>query len=873
MRKINGKKGFSLLWVMLTTLGLLIIATIMVSTVIKEWRMTIDMDDSSRAFAAAQSGMEWGRYCVANPSVANCGYTTGTDATIPSSGTFSLQNGASYSVRIQSDIATPGEYKVTSTGMSNRVKQVLEYNISDIATEPVTEADFGKPIKLTGNFAFQYEFWKGYTVDAGNNKIENTNPVTISFTNGLLGSDKKEISVTYDYTLRQFKFNSIYLGVANTEQTISVPATIDMKSILASQVRIEYVNNTAAKLTVRFRDSNFNLGSANTAILNLNTQDFTQSNPLSSISISPPINPNSVAYGSLETNNTSVISETLASDSPVVAYIGSAVSENIKFLDSYTLTVVASPTAAATVPAATSYVEDTNVTATYSQTPIQQSSYTFSGWSCVEKNDEVVTATVSTVNGSFTIAGNTTCTASFSTPTATTCTLSTCSAQYVSQSTIPNTMIGGNSYSVSITMKNTGTASWNNLNNPNSFYLGSQNPPNNTNWGAGRVMIPKVVNPVPGEEFVTFEFSVTAPLSTGTYHFQWKMLQENITWFGETTPNVDISVLGIGLSNDGGGGWSYRSSSKIAFSPYFISNFQVDINGLALRSGMKDDFTDLRFWDATGSTELRYYVKNINSTTPKTADIVLRTGLYDNIFMYWGNSLATSVSDPGKTYYFYDNGTNANGTDRTGAMGETSWYWDDTNNIFPGGSRSAVYGNSVAGSSKELNVNCDPNSDYYCVISHNFVSHTGASSPITNSIQVDFDMKVPTLGKLENIMVNGNVNNTTVDSRLMWVFVTQSGSIKYFNPGSQATSYNYPANAWKHLRYVGKIDTDKQTLVYDGNTLATDTNFYTAGNVTSFNKISLYVGYYAADHNNSVWFDNIVVRGYSPTTITASIPS
>jgi hypothetical protein len=45
----------------------------------------------------------------------------------------------------------------------------------------------------------------------------------------------------------------------------------------------------------------------------------------------------------------------------------------------------------------------------------------------------------------------------------------------------------------------------------------------------------------PGGE-VTLNFTVTAPSASGTYNFQWRMVQECVQWFGDFTPNVAVVV-------------------------------------------------------------------------------------------------------------------------------------------------------------------------------------------------------------------------------------------------------------------------------------------------------------------------------------------
>ena len=101
--------------------------------------------------------------------------------------------------------------------------------------------------------------------------------------------------------------------------------------------------------------------------------------------------------------------------------------------------------------------------------------------------------------------------------------------------TIPTTMITGQQYQVSVTMKNIGTLSWSKA---SEFKLGDW--PNQNTWTTTRAYLSdnEVIAP---EQTKTFTFTVTAPAAPGTYNFQWRMLQENVTWFGPET-NVNISV-------------------------------------------------------------------------------------------------------------------------------------------------------------------------------------------------------------------------------------------------------------------------------------------------------------------------------------------
>jgi hypothetical protein len=102
---------------------------------------------------------------------------------------------------------------------------------------------------------------------------------------------------------------------------------------------------------------------------------------------------------------------------------------------------------------------------------------------------------------------------------------------------VPTVMVAGQQYQVSVTMRNVGFTTW----TAGQFYrLGSQDPQDNTTWGLNRVQLPGPV--APGQE-VTFTFTVTAPTTPGTYHFQWRMVEEGVQWFGAFTPDLRVEVI------------------------------------------------------------------------------------------------------------------------------------------------------------------------------------------------------------------------------------------------------------------------------------------------------------------------------------------
>jgi chitinase len=119
-------------------------------------------------------------------------------------------------------------------------------------------------------------------------------------------------------------------------------------------------------------------------------------------------------------------------------------------------------------------------------------------------------------------------------------------AQFIAQS-VPTNMLVGQSYPVSVRMRNTGNSVW----TAGALYrLGSANPRDNGTWGTNRVELPGSV--APGADAI-FTFNVTAPAAPGSYNFQWQMVQDAVEWFGPNSTNavVAVSVLGMSIEDIG----------------------------------------------------------------------------------------------------------------------------------------------------------------------------------------------------------------------------------------------------------------------------------------------------------------------------------
>jgi hypothetical protein len=103
-------------------------------------------------------------------------------------------------------------------------------------------------------------------------------------------------------------------------------------------------------------------------------------------------------------------------------------------------------------------------------------------------------------------------------------------------------MVAGQSYTVTITMRNSGSNIW----KPQgtfSYILGGQSPPNNKTWvNSSRAALPSTVAP---GQVADIAFSVKAPTTPGSYDFQWQMIHNWTTgwWFGEMSEKAAVQVV------------------------------------------------------------------------------------------------------------------------------------------------------------------------------------------------------------------------------------------------------------------------------------------------------------------------------------------
>ncbi|HLL06023.1 MAG TPA: NBR1-Ig-like domain-containing protein [Myxococcaceae bacterium] len=110
-------------------------------------------------------------------------------------------------------------------------------------------------------------------------------------------------------------------------------------------------------------------------------------------------------------------------------------------------------------------------------------------------------------------------------------------AVFLSQA-VPGRVAMGSTFNVTIQIRNTGTHAWTAGRN---FRLGSQSAQDNTRWGTNRILLAAGETIHQGQT-KAFTATLTAPTVPGSYLFQWRMIQENVAWFGASTPLSSITV-------------------------------------------------------------------------------------------------------------------------------------------------------------------------------------------------------------------------------------------------------------------------------------------------------------------------------------------
>ncbi len=105
---------------------------------------------------------------------------------------------------------------------------------------------------------------------------------------------------------------------------------------------------------------------------------------------------------------------------------------------------------------------------------------------------------------------------------------------------VPKTVVADQVFSVKITMKNTGTATWKEARDILPSSLRAVSPDNNKTWGTDFIIQGQGTMVAPGKEF-TYVANLRAPSEPGKHVFQWR-LHSTPGLFGEATPKTEVTV-------------------------------------------------------------------------------------------------------------------------------------------------------------------------------------------------------------------------------------------------------------------------------------------------------------------------------------------
>ncbi|PWR69618.1 DUF2341 domain-containing protein, partial [Methanospirillum lacunae] len=209
-----------------------------------------------------------------------------------------------------------------------------------------------------------------------------------------------------------------------------------------------------------------------------------------------------------------------------------------------------------------------------------------------------------------------------------------------------------------------------------------------------------LASPSSGLAPLTVQFNDTSSGSNSDWQWNFGDLSQNITTQNAThtftspgTYSVILTVNNsVGKSSSTSqiqvlqppsfkSGWSYRKLHTITGSPDMdLPNYPVRLlvyrDGTTLQSGpviqagtnVKADFSDLRFTDVSG-TDLSYWIESVNSTAAAVwvkLPTLPKGGA--QLYVYYGNSTASSVSSGGSVFTLFDdfNSVNSNWTQSGG---------------------------------------------------------------------------------------------------------------------------------------------------------------------------------------------------------------
>jgi hypothetical protein len=227
------KRGASLIWAIVVSTVVFTISVTTSSFVIKESQMSVRMNESARAYAAAESGIEWGKYCI-EKNLAACPAATTTN------NTFAL-DGSTYKVTI----ARGTDDTIKSIGTSNGVNRQIDY-VNKVGQNPVL-LGASDNFTATGSYVQQFDYWTdGLSTSIGKIGIGDSVGTKAIYLEHYVDVTQKMRLVAKNGT----NFNR------NTD--VGLPVSVDTAKISGPynyRIRIEYTRDLYAKMTVMTKNA------------------------------------------------------------------------------------------------------------------------------------------------------------------------------------------------------------------------------------------------------------------------------------------------------------------------------------------------------------------------------------------------------------------------------------------------------------------------------------------------------------------------------------------------------------------------------------------------------------------------------------------
>lgn len=292
-----------------------------------------------------------------------------------------------------------------------------------------------------------------------------------------------------------------------------------------------------------------------------------------------------------------------------------------------------------------------------------------------------------------------------------------------------------------------------------------------------------VTNPAGNGDLTNYQVAVTNPIMSqsglvASYHFE-----------GTQTSTFATSTVTTFTLPGESGSWTKRMPITLTDATA-LSYYQTQIT-VTYNASMKADFSDVRFTDFGGSTQLPYWIASYTASSSAVFWVkvpsISTTGT--TIFMYYGNASATTTSNTQTTFDFYDDFSDGNYTSGPA--------WTVNSGSF---SASSGYLKSTQG---QVDMS---------------ISATGLNIPGGYAYRLDYDLYAASTycDGMEVVAKNAS------DSKRIGAFTDQCAG-RYMNVegnGSIAQgTYSLPVGVWKHMlvyfngsQYIMNFDNGAYTL-------------------------------------------------------------